>query len=436
MSMPMPMPMPEPAAAALSASVISAPALFQASGPVAMLGWLALAALPRRVAWRRALAGTFAPLLLAAAYAGLIAAGWSRAEGGFDSFEAVKQLFTSDLALLAGWLHYLAFDLLIGCHIDERAERAGISRAAVIPAFVLTFLFGPAGWLLYRMQEWITLRARARRAEVAGDPDPALGTRGLVRWAIARADRALLLVAAANLALVPPMAVAALVDDRTLDGANIWIKPIKFAVSLAIYSGTLALMAPLAGAAFARSRARAWLVRIVIAASAIEMFWIVLQAARGTRSHFNEASPFEQSMYGVMGIFAVSVVLAPIGLAFAARRLPAGGLRSGLFAATLLNLLLGGGFGVWLSVRNSHFIGGDGTGASGLPFFGWSTTGGDLRIAHFVGLHAMQAMLAIGLLTAGWRPRAAAFAVWAAASGWTAAAVWLAAIALRGQPIF
>ena len=101
-----------------------------------------------------------------------------------------------------------------------------------------------------------------------------------------------------------------------------------------------ALMAPLAGAAFERSRARAWLVRIVIAASAIEMFWIVLQAARGTRSHFNEASPFEQFMYGVMGIFAVAVVLAPLGLAFAARRLPAGGLRSGLLAATLLNLLL------------------------------------------------------------------------------------------------
>ena len=84
------------------AAVLSVPALFDASGPVAMLGWLALAALPRRIAWRRTLAGTVAPILLAAAYAGLIAAGWSRADGGFDSFEAVKQLFTSDLALLAG----------------------------------------------------------------------------------------------------------------------------------------------------------------------------------------------------------------------------------------------------------------------------------------------------------------------------------------------
>lgn len=424
--------MPEPAAA-----VLSAPALFGASGPVAMLGWLALAALPRRLAWRRTLAGTVAPLLLAVAYAGLIAAGWSRAEGGFDTFEAVKELFTSDLALLAGWLHYLAFDLLIGCHIDERAERAGIPRLAVVPAFVLTFLFGPAGWLLFRVQEWITLRSRARRADGDPvDPDTSLGARGLLRWAIGRANRTLLLVAATNLALVPPLVVAALVDDRTLDGANIWIKPIKFAVSLAIYTATLAVMTPLAGSAFARSRARDWLVRTVVAAGAFEMFWIILQAARGTRSHFNEASPFEQAMYGLMGLFAVALVLAPLGLALKARRLPAGGLRSGLGAAILLNLLLGGGFGVWISTGTSHFIGGDGTDASGLPFLGWSTTGGDLRIAHFVGLHALQAMLVVGLLTAAWRTRAATVAVWLAAAAWTGAAAWLAAIALRGQSPF
>lgn len=419
-----------------SAAVLSAPALFSASGPVAMLGWLALAALPRRVAWRRTLAGTVAPLLLAAAYAGLIAAGWSRADGGFDSFEAVKRLFASDLALLAGWLHYLAFDLLIGCHIDERAERAGIPRLAVLPAFVLTFLFGPAGWLLYRTQEWLTLRARARAAAAPADPDTAGGALALARWAIARADRALLLTAAANLALVPPLVVAALVDDRTLDGANIWIKPIKFAVSITIYSATLALLAPLAGAAFARSRARTWLVRVVIAASALEMPWIILQAARGTRSHFNDSSPFEQAMYGLMGVFAVALVLAPLGLALKARRLPAGGLRSGVVAATLLNVLLGGVFGAWISTKNSHFIGGDGTDASGLPFVGWSTTGGDLRIAHFLGLHALQVMLAVGLLAAGLRPRAGTAAVWLAAAGWAAATVWLAALALRGQPPF
>jgi hypothetical protein len=417
-------------------AIMSAPALFEATGPVALAGWLSLVLLPRRVRWRRAVAGTAVPLLLAAAYAGLIAAGWSRAEGGFDSFVAVRQLFASDLALLAGWLHYLAFDLLIGVHIDERAERANISKLAVLPAFVLTFLFGPAGWMLYRVQEWLTLSRRGPARETSTEPDASLGAIGLLRWAVARADRGFLLVAAANLAIIPPSLVAALVDDRTLDGANVWMKPLKFACSLAIYCATLAIMSPLAGTAFARSRARSWMVRIIAVASAVEMPWIVLQAARGARSHFNQESAVGVAMYAVMGVFAVALVLAPIPLAVHAWRTRTGGLRAGIVAAVTLNVLAGGAVGAWLSTRGSHFIGGDESGATGLPFLGWSTTGGDLRIAHFVGLHAMQAMLAAGLIASRWKPRTGSLAVWLAAAAWTGLTGWLTMLAIRGQPAF
>lgn len=430
--------MPEPLDPALSA-----PTLFEASGPVVMLGWLALVLLPRHVRWRRALPGTLAPLLLAAAYAGLIAAGWSRNEGGFDSFAAVRQLFTSDVLLLAGWLHYLAFDLLIGVSIDERAERAGISRLAMIPAFCLTFLFGPVGWMLYRVQEWATLRVRAAiepsRPSWASSPvDVPLsgGAIALLRWAAARADRRLLVLAGCILALVPATVVAALVDDRTLDGAGVWTKPLKFETSLAIYAATLALMMPLAGSAFARSRAARWIVGIMVSGSAIELFWIILQAARGERSHFNDQSTIGQVMYGVMGVFAVAFVLVPIPLARSAWRERTGGLRAGIVAAVALNLLLGGVVGAWLSTMKSHFIGGDGTDASGLPILGWSTTGGDLRIAHFVGLHAMQAMLAMGLLTARWRPATGARLVLLTAGAWSILAGWLAWAALHGTPAF
>ena len=425
------------------APIIDAPALFQASGPVAMLGWLALILLPRSVRWRRAFPGTLAPLLLAAAYAGLIAAGWSRNDGGFDSFAAVRRLFTSDVLLLAGWLHYLAFDLLIGVSIDERAERAGISRLATIPAFCLTFLFGPVGWMLYRVQEWATLRVRAA-ADIARQPcgssqvDAPVsgGVVALLRWAAAHADRRLLVLAGCILALVPATVVAALVDDRTLDGAGVWTKPLKFETSLAIYAATLALMMPLAGTGFAHSRAARWLVGIMASGSAIELAWIILQAARGERSHFNEQSIFGQVMYAVMGVFAVAFVLVPIPLARWAWRERTGGLRAGIVAAVALNLLLGGVAGGWLSTMKSHFIGGDGTDASGLPILGWSTTGGDLRIAHFVGLHAMQAMLLMGIVTARSRPEVGARLVLLAAGAWSVMAGWLFWMALRGQPVF
>jgi hypothetical protein len=84
----------------------------------------------------------------------------------------------------------------------------------------------------------------------------------------------------------------------------------------------------------------------------------------------------------------------------------------------------------------SHFIGGDGTDASGLPFVGWSTTGGDLRIAHFFGLHAMQAMLVMGLLTARLRPTVGSRLVLVAAVAWSITAAWLFWLAVHGHPLF
>ena len=104
--------------AGLAEAALAPAAVFGVANTTALLGWLALVALPRGVRVRRVIAAGAVPLLLAAAYAALIGAGWSRAGGGFDSIEAVRELFTSDLALVAGWLHYLAFDLLIGVHID------------------------------------------------------------------------------------------------------------------------------------------------------------------------------------------------------------------------------------------------------------------------------------------------------------------------------
>ena len=102
---------------------------------------------------RRALALSFADryagLLLAIAYAGLVLAFWSGAEGGFDTLPNVMQLFTQPEIALAGRIHYLAFDLLIGAWEVRTARAERIPFLAVVPCLALTFLFGPAGFLAF-----------------------------------------------------------------------------------------------------------------------------------------------------------------------------------------------------------------------------------------------------------------------------------------------
>lgn len=123
--------------------------LFSLSGPLAMLGWLALALsplAPRAAQWVSALV---IPALLSVAYAALILIGWPSAEGGFDSLANVMALFTSPWVALAGWLHYLAFDVFVGAWEVRTARREGIAHALVLPCLLLTFLFGPAGFALF-----------------------------------------------------------------------------------------------------------------------------------------------------------------------------------------------------------------------------------------------------------------------------------------------
>ena len=94
-------------------------------------------------------------MLLSVAYAGLIAAFWANAEGGFSSLDDVRLLFQTPGLLFAGWLHYLAFDLFVGGWEVRDAQAHGVPHLFVVPALVVTFLFGPAGLLLYlAMRSW------------------------------------------------------------------------------------------------------------------------------------------------------------------------------------------------------------------------------------------------------------------------------------------
>ncbi len=128
---------------------MTADTLFQLANPAALLGWMILALSPLSPLWADRIASTLIPVLLSIAYAALILAFWSGATGGFDSLPNVMVLFTDPHVALAGWVHYLAFDLIIGAWIARTARAEGIAHLMVLPCLVLTFLFGPAGFLLF-----------------------------------------------------------------------------------------------------------------------------------------------------------------------------------------------------------------------------------------------------------------------------------------------
>ena len=127
--------------------------IFALANLLALVAWLALvvalfvAAIRERVWQATALA---IPLLLGVAYVALIASGFGAAEGGgFGSITEVRALFANDAALTAGWLHYLAFDLFVGTWISREGIAAGLPRLLLVPCLLLTFMFGPAGLLLF-----------------------------------------------------------------------------------------------------------------------------------------------------------------------------------------------------------------------------------------------------------------------------------------------
>lgn len=128
---------------------MTAEQLFSIANPAALAGWLVLAwAVFRKNAWLRdEIAGRWWPLGFAALYTLLILLFFARAEGGFDTLANVQTLFTSPWAALAGWIHYLAFDLFVGALIAKRIMEAGASRLWLIGLLPATFLFGPIGLL-------------------------------------------------------------------------------------------------------------------------------------------------------------------------------------------------------------------------------------------------------------------------------------------------
>ena len=141
--------------------------LFGLASLIVLPSWLALIVLPFRWPDITRVTHYLIPGLLGVAYLVLMLNNWGSNDGGYGSLAEVRELFSSDGLLLAGWFHYLAFDLFIGSWQVERAHRLGIPHGWVVPCLPLTFLFGPVGLLLYFLVESLWRVRTARREALA-----------------------------------------------------------------------------------------------------------------------------------------------------------------------------------------------------------------------------------------------------------------------------
>lgn len=214
-------------------------------------------------------------------------------------------------------------------------------------------------------------------------------------------EPALVLVSGGCLVLAALLAPAVGLDSRTVGGVNVWLKPLKFLISFGIFSATLAWLLsylPRAGReGLTLGRA---LALIVIGENAV----LLVQAARGIPSHFNTSTLVDTALFYGMGagVIVMTALLLRIRAAFGR---PVANLAEPLrqgFRAGLTLFLLGTVPG-WLMIAwGTHTVGAP-DGGPGLPWLNWSLTAGDLRVAHFLGLHALQVLPLCGALL---KPRA------------------------------
>ncbi|MEL6361215.1 MAG: hypothetical protein AAFR21_09015 [Pseudomonadota bacterium] len=189
-------------------------------------------------------------------------------------------------------------------------------------------------------------------------------------------------------------------DTRTLDGANVWIKPQKFGVSLALHFFTVALLAQQMPR-FART-GPVFTIPVYgsVVALMLEAVYVSVQAARARRSHYNFETQLEVFMYQLMGIGALLLVL--VSLALAIQVLIHGqkekqGLRWGTIIGMGIGFFATLGFAGYMSISEWRLVGETVTGEA-VPFFGWSREVGDMRPAHFVALHMMQTLPLLGFI--------------------------------------
>ena len=247
-----------------------------------------------------------------------------------------------------------------------------------------------------------------------------------------------------SLALIPVTLLLLAADPRVLDGEALWLKPLKFQISMAVLCGTLVLAVLAAGPGAAASP---WVRVPAVAAAATafyELTFLGLQAARGTRSHFNVDTAFDRiggtAMAAGAGVLVLGAALIGAAILVWLIGKGRGSLDEPLLLALGLGLVLGGVLGGQtggaIGANHGPFVGVHGPSDPAVPLMGWSLAAGDLRIAHFLGLHAMQAL---PLLALALRPLLPASAVSSVvilgAVAWTTLTLATMTAAQSGLPV-
>jgi len=249
------------------------------------------------------------------------------------------------------------------------------------------------------------------------------------------------------LVFLVPALVLQPIDPRLLNEISVWVKPAKFALSLALHYATLAWAIGLLAPAWRQGDYMRRSFLLSLCAGFFEIAYISLQAARGRASHFNEATTAEMVLYSVMGVGAVILVVQSFDLGRHILKSPRRELDAGVRLGAGLGLTLGsvatlvtagimgsGAVPAALGYPEGHWVGGTLSDAGGLPLLGWSTSGGDLRVPHFFSTHIMQMLPLLGWLADRWRPGQARGLVLAGAALLLAVVIATSVQAVLGQP--
>jgi hypothetical protein len=237
-------------------------------------------------------------------------------------------------------------------------------------------------------------------SEAVLHPLPTFRQGTTVRFLSLTAERNLMGGAIFLFLLSLPLALLILADTRLVYGVPVWMKPWKFSLSLGLHLSSIAIFWRWLSPSLRDRWTGGLLIRLLLAMSFFELFYMASQAALGQGSHYNMSTPYTQLMFQLMGIGAVILVATTFISGVSVLRAPADGnpvMRRAIGLGLVLSGSLGMITGAALGANDSHLVGMPGDPANIVPLLGWSREVGDLRISHFFGLHALQL-----LPLAGW----------------------------------